>query len=109
MSLTKLFIIIDDGVVINLFTDSIINKKYSLDTLYANYVVNRIKTQESEYKTNERLANLLDYVVADLRTLLGDLPISVFAKDALSAIAIGRIYESVEDLEMHFKMGKGPS
>lgn len=100
---------IDDGVVINVLTDSLISKRYSLDNLYGGYYVATSDSMESEiYKTNERLCGLLDSVVADLPGLLRDMPISSFAKDALSAIAISKICGRMEDLELDFQLVKGP-
>lgn len=98
----------DDGVVINLLTDSLIIPRYGLDKLWRYYVANTDSMQLETYKSNEGLGNLLDSVVADLPSLLGDLPISVFAKDVLSAKAIGKICEVMEDLDLYFNSSKGP-
>ncbi len=99
----------DDGVVINLLTDSIIVPRYGLDKLWGKYYVDSTDSlQAATYKSNEQLGNLLDSVVADLPGLLGDLPISVFAKDVLSAKAIGKICEMMEDLDLTYNLRKGP-
>jgi len=100
----------DDGVVINLLADSLLNKRYALDYLYSRFHVEASDSMKSEtYKSNERLGALLDSVVADLPGLLGNLPVSRFAKDALSAIAIGKVCERMEDLELNFRFSKGPT
>ncbi len=100
---------LDDAVVINLLTDSLINKRYPLTTLRRNYHVERTDSMKSETcKANVRLGELIDSVVADLPVLLGDLPISTFAKDVLSSYAIGEICEMMETLELDFRYAKGP-
>ncbi len=101
--------VVDDGVTVNLLTDSLLNKRYPLTSLYKNYSVARTDSMKTEtYKSNERLGSLLDSVVADLPVLLSDLPISNYSKDLLSAIAIGKICEMMEDLDMDFRFEKGP-
>ncbi len=103
---------VDDGVVINMLMDSIINKRYPLDDLYrpSRYNVSGSASMEEEiYQSNERLAQLLDSVVSDLPVLLKDLPISAFAKDALSVLTIAEIVGRMEYLEMEFRIKNGPS
>ncbi len=100
---------VDDGVAINILMDSILVKRYSLSYLYQKYYVEKSDSMEEEtYKTYERLAQLLDSITTDLPTLLGDLPISGFSKDILSNLAISRVCERMEDLEMNFSDALGP-
>lgn len=100
---------VDDGVAINILMDSILNEQYSLTSLFHKYYVKETDSMESEtYKTHDRLAQLLDSVITDRPTVLGDLPISGFAKDILSDIAIAKICERMEDLEMNFVDAMGP-
>ncbi|MDE5840303.1 MAG: TlpA family protein disulfide reductase [Muribaculaceae bacterium] len=100
----------DDGIVINLLTDSLIYDRYPLASLYKNYTVKENDSMKSAtYESNERLGLLLDSVISDLPLLLRDLPVSGFAKDMLSAVAIGKICEMMEDLELNFRFAKGPS
>lgn len=100
----------NDATVINILKDSLIYKRYFPEPLYGKYVVeNSDSMAEMTYEANERLAILLDSVIADLPLLLRNLPISVFAKDALSSIAIGEICQMMEDLELNFRHHKGPS
>lgn len=100
---------INDCVTVNLLSDSLINKRYSLNALFSKYQVADTDSMKSEtYKNNERLCHLLDSLTADLPLLLGKLPISNFAKDVLSVTAIGSICEVMEDLDLYFKMAKGP-
>ncbi len=99
----------DDAVVINMLADSIISKRYPLSTLWKNFRVERTDSMKSEtYRSNARLGELLDSVVTDLPVLLGNIPVSTFAKDMLSTYAIGKICEQMEDLEMDFIVAKGP-
>ncbi|MDE5881876.1 MAG: hypothetical protein K2H60_09115, partial [Muribaculaceae bacterium] len=93
---------IDDGVAINVLADSI-RQHFDIDLLGHKYAVTSDdKMKATTYAYNERLCNLLDSVVADLPTLLADLPISAFAKDMLSIEAIGTVCEAMEDLDMNF-------
>ncbi len=99
----------NDALVINTLTDSLIDKRYNLDLLYAKYAVAESDTMKSEtYKSNERLSQLLDSVISDLPVFLGDLPISDFSKDVLSMHAIGKICETMEDIEMNFRFANAP-
>lgn len=99
----------NDAVVVNILTDSLLDQRYSLSTLYADYYVKPSDAMMAEtYEMNERLAQKLDSVVTDLPVLLGRLPISNFSKDLLSAYAIGEICTRMEDLEMNFDSEKGP-
>ncbi|MDE6653020.1 MAG: hypothetical protein K2K37_01365, partial [Muribaculaceae bacterium] len=95
----------DDGIAVNLLADSLIN----IENLYGKYAVAESDAMKSEtYKSNERLGALLDSVVTDLPVLLRDVPVSGYAKDLLSAIAIAEICEMMEDLELNFRSSKGP-
>lgn len=101
---------LDDGVVVNILTDSLLYKKYPIKSLYPEYAVADSDSMKNEtYKSNARLGMLLDSVIADLPELLKNLPISSYSKDILSSVAIGEICEMMEDLDMNFKSAKGSS
>ena len=100
----------DDGIAINLLTDSLIYNRYPLKSLYSNYKVADTDSMKTEtYRSNERLGMLLDSVITDLPVLLRDVPVSGFAKDMLSSVAIGKICEMMEGLELDFRLAKGSS
>lgn len=93
-----------ESAVIGLLADSLINKRYGLDSLYYRNFVEQSALMESEtIAATENLCLLLDSVVADLPLLLRDIPISNYAKDILSAYAIGQIELLMEELEMHLR------
>lgn len=99
---------VDDGVVINLLADSIYNK-YNLHALFRYYrAADTDSMKEETYKISEKLAALLDSVYEDLPSFIGDLPISVFAKDILTISAIGQIWSPMEESQMDFRYVKGP-
>ncbi len=99
----------DDAVVINMLADSI-DSRYGLNTLFTRYKAEKNDSMKAEtYKQSEELAALFDSVITDLPKLLGDMPVSVFAKDILSTYAIGQICERMEDLQTEFRYAKGPS
>ena len=98
----------DDGVVINMLTDSIY-KRYGIKSMYGKYRAEDTDSMKAEtYKISERLAALLDSVRDDLPKFLGSVPVSVFAKDLLSIAAIGQICSTLEDVQMNFNYAKGP-
>ncbi len=98
----------DDGVVINMLTDSIYNR-YGLHSMYSKYKVENTDSMKVEiYKMSSRLASLLDSVYADLPNFIGDAPISVFAKDMLTSSTIGQICSRMEDIQLDFRYYKGP-
>ena len=94
----------DDAVAVNLLADSI-SDHFDVRGLYNKM---RIKRDDSmnvcTYEASEKLAPILDTVVAELPALLGDLPVSGFAKDILSISAIGDVAETIEDLIMDFRL-----
>ncbi|MDE6521429.1 MAG: TlpA family protein disulfide reductase [Muribaculaceae bacterium] len=98
-----------ESSVINLLADSLINRHYGVNNLWGKYYVAESDSMATmTYQSNERLGNLLDSVVSDLPKLLGDLPVSSFAKDVLSSYAIGKIGLMMDDIEMNFGFAKGP-
>ena len=99
----------DDAVAVNMLSDSLLSKRYSLHSLYSRYKVENTDSMKTEtYKRSERLAELLDSVITDIPGLIGDLPVSGFAKDMLSIYAIGSICGALEDIQLDFTLAKGP-
>lgn len=99
---------VDDGVVINMLTDEIF-KRYGLNSLYQKFKAENTDSMKIEtYRISEQLASLLDSVCEDLPNYVGNLPISVYAKDMLSTAAIGEICSRMEDVQMDFRDAKGP-
>ncbi|MDE6696770.1 MAG: hypothetical protein K2K25_07805 [Muribaculaceae bacterium] len=97
----------DDAVVINMLTDSM-EDRYGLKSMYRKYKALDTDSMKADtYKLSVQLAALLDSVCEDLPEYLGNLPVSVFAKDMLSAAAIGRICERMEDIQMDYRYNKG--
>lgn len=99
----------DDAVVINMLADSLYNR-YKLNSLYKKYIAEKSDSTgvDTYYKKSGQLAALLDSVCEDLPKILGNAPLSTYAKDMLSMAAIGQICSSIEDLQMDFKYNKGP-
>ena len=98
---------VDDGIAINLLADSIASH-YGLHDLYLNLKPERSDSMAAQiYAANERLSVLFDSVAADLPVLLRDLPVSGFAKDVLSCMALGSIWRVVEEFDLDFRFAKG--
>lgn len=98
----------DDGVVINLLTDSIYNR-YGIKSMYSKYRAEKTDSMKADtYKLSGQLAALLYSVCDDLPKFLGNVPVSVFAKDMLTIAAIGEICSTLEDIQMDFRDTKGP-
>lgn len=94
---------VNDCLAINVLADSI-SKRFDTEGLRARYKVEMGDfMKEKTYANNERLACILDSVVAELPALLADVPISTFAKDILSILAIGDICEIIESLEDNYR------
>ncbi|MDE5586607.1 MAG: hypothetical protein K2I92_09805, partial [Muribaculaceae bacterium] len=94
---------IDDCVAINVLADSI-SKHFDICGLQERYTVEmgdsmKVKT----YANNERLACILDSIVSELPVFLANVPISAFAKDILSVMAIGDICDVMETLEDNYR------
>ncbi|MDE6341169.1 MAG: TlpA family protein disulfide reductase [Muribaculaceae bacterium] len=97
----------DDAVVINMLTESL-EERYGLKSMYRKYKAENTDSMKADtYRLSDQLAALLDSVCEDLPDYLGNLPVSVFAKDMLSAAAIGRICERMEDIKMDYRYNKG--
>ncbi|MDE6695717.1 MAG: hypothetical protein K2K25_02445 [Muribaculaceae bacterium] len=97
-----------ESSVISLLADSLINKRYGFDTLYFRKYENDMfsdsySIESDTYKITHKLCILLDSIVEDLPILLGNLPISSYAKDVLSAYAAGQIELLMEEFEMQLK------
>ncbi|MDE6510770.1 MAG: TlpA family protein disulfide reductase, partial [Muribaculaceae bacterium] len=98
-----------DGAVINMLVDSLYNR-YDLNSMYKRYRVENPDSMTPEtYRQNERLAALLDSVLVDIQGFVGNLPVSEFAKDVLTILAIGQIYGQTEENQLTFRMTKGAS
>lgn len=100
---------VDDCVAINVLADSI-SKHFDSEGLWTRYanVVQGDSMKVKTYANNERLACILDSVVAELPALLADVPVSAFAKDILSVLAIGDICEIMESLEENYRYLNAP-
>lgn len=98
---------LSDGAVINMLVDSLYNK-YDLNSMYKKYGVKNTDSIASDtYRQNERLAALLDSVLTDIHGFIGNLPVSEFAKDVLTSLAIGQIYGQTEENQLTFRLTKG--
>lgn len=98
---------VDDAVVINMLADGI-KERYGLKSMYRKYKAPKTDSIKADtYRLSGQLAALLDSVCEDLPDYLGNLPVSVFVKDLLSTVAIGRICESLEDIQMNYNDIKG--
>ncbi|MDE6304630.1 MAG: TlpA family protein disulfide reductase [Paramuribaculum sp.] len=94
---------IDDCVAINVLADSI-SRHFDTEGLWTRYAVAQGDSMKAKtYANNERLACILDSVVAELPAFLADVPVSAFAKDILSVLAIGDICEIMENLENNYR------
>lgn len=94
---------------ISLLADSLINKRYSFDSLYFRKYENDMFSDpysiaSDTYKITDKLCMLLDSIVADLPIVLGNLPLSNYAKDILSAYAVGQIELLMEEFEMQLRL-----
>lgn len=94
-----------ESTVISLLADSLINKRYGFDSLFwrqydDDMFSDPYSIASDTYKTTEKLCTLLDSIVSDLPVLLGDLPVSSFAKDVLSAYAVGQIQLLMEHFDL---------
>lgn len=99
---------IDDCVAINVLADSI-SKHFDTEGLWARYAAAQGDSMKVKtYANNERLADILDLVVAQLPAFLADVPVSAFAKDILSVLAIGDICEIMESLEENYRYLNAP-
>lgn len=97
-----------ESSVISMLADSLINKRYGFDSLFIRQYENdtfsdKYSIASDTYKVTDKLCMLLDTIVTDLPVLLGNLPISNYAKDVLSAYAIGQIELLMEEFEMHIR------
>ncbi len=102
-----------DGVVITMLTDTLIKKRFRFTDPASEYFCKYYLAPSDSMKTetiryNEKLAGALDDAVAELPEILGNLPISVFAKDMLAAYVVSELCEGMENLELYFKDAKGP-
>ena len=96
-------------MAINVLADSI-SKHFDSEGLWTRYanVVQGDSMKVKTYANNERLACILDSVVAELPTFLADVPVSAFTKDILSVLAIGDICEIMESLEDNYRYLNAP-
>lgn len=94
---------VNDAVAVNIVCDSLIIPRYGLNNLDGKYNVARSDSMNTAtYRAINQLDELVDSVVADLPALLRDMPISGYAKDCLSAYAIGKIFMQMGNLELDF-------
>lgn len=99
----------NESSVVSMLADSLINQRYGLNSLYYRHFVEFTALMEREtIETTEDLCLLLDSVLADLPVLLKDISISDYAKDILSAYAVGQIELLMEEFEMHLRAERGP-
>ena len=98
----------DDGIVINVLADSV-SLHFDLVEMWQKTMLARdSKMKQATYALSERMSTLLDSIVTELPILLGELPVSAFAKDIVSVLAIGDVCEAIEDLDMNFRIAFGP-
>lgn len=99
---------INDAAAVNILADSVC-RHFGLDELRDRPVIENTDSMKAlTYAANEEIASLLDTIIADLPRLLGNLPVSGFAKDILSNIAIGDAAEVMEKLRKDFLIAKNP-
>ena len=92
----------DDAVAVNLLADSI-SDYFGVRGLYNKMRIERDDSMNVRtYEASEKIAPILDTVVAELPALIGNLPVSGFVKDILSISAIGDVAETIENLIMDF-------
>lgn len=98
---------INDVTAVNLLADSI-SRHFGLDDLLRrSKIENTDSVKVRTYAVNEEIAAVLDTVIASLPSLLGNLPVSNFAKDILSVTAIGDAAQAIEDLRFYFLFATG--